>query len=281
MPNIAFLNGRFMPLSQAKIHVEDRGYQFGDGVYELIRTYHGKIFFLDEHLSRMEKSAKAIGLNLFYTHAQWGKIITTAHQKGHFSEARIYIQVTRGVAPRSHEIPQKIRPTTVITVRRFVPLPAQVRNRGVSIATMEDFRWGRCDLKSINLLPNILAKHKARAQGAFEAVFIRNGWVTEGSTSNIFAVLSGSLVTPPTGPYLLAGITRDLVLGLARRAGLDVKERDISLDEIYQADEVFLTGTSIEVLPVVKVNGHTIGTGRPGAHTQRLYSLFESLTGKK
>jgi len=281
VPNIAFLNGRFMPISQAKVHVEDRGYQFGDGVYELIRTYHGKIFFVDDHLSRMEKSAKAIGLNLFYTRAQWKKIIMTAHQKSRFPEARIYIQVTRGVAPRTHEIPSNLRPTTLITVRRFIPLPAKVRKRGVSIATTEDFRWGRCDLKSINLLPNILAKHKARAEGAFEAVFIRNGWVAEGSTSNIFAVLSRSLVTPPTGPYLLAGITRDLVLGLAKQAGLDVKERDFSLDEVCQADEVFLTGTSIEVLPVVKVNGHTIGTGRPGTYTQRLYSLFESLTEKK
>lgn len=281
MPNIAFLNGRFMPISQAKVHVEDRGYQFGDGVYELIRTYHGKIFFLDEHLSRMEKSSKTIGLNLFYTRARWKKIITTAHQKSRFPDARIYIQVTRGVAPRSHEIPKKIRPTTLVTVRQFVSVPIRLREQGVSIMTLEDFRWGRCDLKSINLLPNILAKHKARAQGAFEAVFIRNGWVTEGSTSNIFAVLNGSLVTPPTGPYLLAGITRDLVLDLARQAGLDVKERDISLDEVYQANEVFLTGTSIEVLPVVKVNARTIGTGRPGTHTQRLYSLFESLTEKR
>jgi D-alanine transaminase len=146
---------------------------------------------------------------------------------------------------------------------------------------MDDLRWGRCDLKSINLLPNILAKHKAKSQGAFEAVFVRNGWVVEGSTSNIFAFVSGSLMTPPTGPYLLAGITRDLVLGLARKAGLDVKERDISLDEIVRADEIFLTGTSVEVLPVVKVNAHSIGSGRPGGYTQRLYSLFESLTSKK
>ena len=270
-----------MPLSRATVHVEDRGYQFGDGVYELIRTYHGKIFFLDEHLSRMEKSAKAIGLNLFYTRAQWKKIITTAHQKSRFSEARIYIQVTRGVAPRSHEIPRKIRPTTLVTVRRFIALPDKLRERGVSILATEDLRWGRCDLKSINLLPNILAKHKAKTQGAFEAVFIRNGWVTEGSTSNIFAVLDRSLITPPTGPYLLSGITRDLVLSLARHTALDVKERDISLDEVYQADEIFLTGTSIEVLPVVKVNGHSIGTGRPGPHTKGLYSLFESLTGGK
>jgi D-alanine transaminase len=185
------------------------------------------------------------------------------------------------VAPRSHEIPRKIRPTTLVTVRRFVALPAELRARGVSILATEDLRWGRCDLKSINLLPNILAKHKAKTQGAFEAVFIRSGWVTEGSTSNIFAVLDRSLMTPPTGPYLLSGITRDLVLSLARHTDLDVKERDISLDEVYQADEIFLTGTSIEVLPVVKVNGRSIGTGRPGAHTKGLYSLFESLTGEK
>ena len=270
-----------MPLSKAKVPVEDRGYQFGDGVYELIRTYHGKVFFLDDHVSRMEKSAKAIGLSTFYTRSAWKKIITVSHQKSRYPEARIYVQVTRGVAPRSHEIPRKIRPTTLVTVRRFVPVASQLRERGVSIMTPEDFRWGRCDLKSINLLPNILAKHKAKAQGYFESVFIRNGWVTEGSTSNIFAVLGGSLITPPAGAYLLSGITRDLVLSLARQTGMDVKERDISLDEVYQADELFLTGTSIEVLPVVRVNSHSIGTGRPGIHTKRLYSLFESLTEKK
>jgi D-alanine transaminase len=281
VPNIAFLNGRFLPLSKATVHVEDRGYQFGDGVYELIRTYHGQVFFLDDHLSRMEKSAKAIGLGLHYSRPRWKKIIATAHRKSRFPDARIYIQVTRGVAPRSHDIPKKIRPTVVVTVRRFVPVSDQLREQGVSIMTLEDFRWGRCDLKSINLLPNILAKHKAKAEGYFEAVFIRNGWVTEGSTSNIFAVFGGSLITPPTGSYLLAGITRDLVLNLARRNGMDVKERDISLDEMYEADELFLTGTSVEILPVVKVNRYSIGTGRPGVHTKRLYSLFESLTQKK
>jgi D-alanine transaminase len=270
-----------MPLSKAKVHVEDRGYQFGDGVYELIRTYHGEVFFLDEHLSRMEKSAKAIGLSLFYTKSEWKKIITTAHHKSRFPEARIYVQATRGVAPRNHEIPRRIRPTTVVTVRRFVPVSSQLRKRGVAVMTLEDFRWGHCDLKSINLLPNILAKQKAKSQGFFDAVFIRNGWITEGSTSNIFAVLGGSLITPPNGPHLLPGITRDLVITLAKEAGMDVKERDISLDEVYQADELFLTGTSIEILPVVKVNSHLIGAGRPGIHTKRLYSLFESLTKKK
>ena len=281
MPNIAFLNGRFMPLSRAKVHVEDRGYQFGDGIYELIRTYHGRVFLLNEHLSRLEKSATAIDLDLYYTRREWKKIISDAHQKSRFPEARIYMQVTRGVAPRSHEIPRKIRPTTLVTVRRFVSLPTQLRRRGVALMTTEDFRWGRCDLKSINLLPNILAKQKARAQGAFESVFIRNGWVTEGSTSNIFAVVKGSLATPPAGPYLLSGITRDLVLKLARQAGMDVKERDISIDEVYRADEIFLTATSIEVLPAIKVDGHPIGSGRPGKHTLHLHSLLEALSRKK
>lgn len=281
MPNIAFLNGRFMPLSRAKVHVEDRGYQFGDGIYELIRSYHGEVFFLGEHLLRLEESASAIELDLHYTRPEWKKMIMRAHQKSRFPDARIYVQVTRGVAPRNHEIPRKIRPTTVVTVRRFVPLRTRLRKRGVSIMTTEDFRWGRCDLKSINLLPNILAKQKARARGDFEAVFLRNGWVTEGSTSNIFAVLKGTLVTPPAGPYLLSGITREQVIRLAKQNGLDVKERDISIDEIYQGDELFLTATSIEILPVIKVNGHPIGAGRPGAQTQRLYERFKSLIEKK
>jgi D-alanine transaminase len=281
VPNIAFLNGRFMPLSRAKIHVEDRGYLFGDGIYELIRTYNGKIFLLDEHLSRMERSAKALNLDGCFTRQEWKKIITDAHEKSRYRNAKIYVQITRGVAPRSHEIPPNIRPTTLVTVRRFLPHPEHLQKRGVAIMATEDYRWGRCDLKSINLLPNILAKQKARASGAFEAVFIRNGWVTEGSTSNFFAVINGSLVTPPEGPFLLSGVTRDLVLKLARQIGLDAKERDISIDEIYQSEEAFITATSLEVMPVVKVNGHAIGNGRPGIHTQRLYKLLENLTEKK
>lgn len=270
-----------MPLSRAKVHVEDRGYQFGDGIYEMIRTYHGEVYFLDEHLARLEKSARAIELDLRYTRKRWKEIIIKAHRKSGFDEAKIYVQVTRGVAPRSHEFPKKIRPTTLVTVRRFEPLAPDLRKKGVSVMTLEDFRWGRCDLKSINLLANILAKNKARSQGFFEAIFVRQGWVTEGSTSNVFAIVNNTLVTPPEGPHLLSGITRNQVLKLARRAGMDVKERHMTLNEAYQADELFLTGTTVEILPVVQVNTHPIGDGRPGPHTHHLYSLFEQITQKK
>ncbi|MBI3597610.1 MAG: D-amino-acid transaminase [Nitrospirae bacterium] len=274
MPNIAFVNGRFMPLAQARVSVEDRGFQFGDGIYELIRTYGGRVFHIEDHLRRLEQSAEALGLSMVYSKSRWKAILEKAHGRSGYPDAKLYIQITRGAAPRDHSFPKKTRPSVIITVRKLTPLSDQLHEKGASVITVPDLRWGRCDIKSVNLLPNIMAREKARSAGAFEALFVRDGLVLEGAGSNVFAVIQGRIVTPPNGPFILSGITRDLAIGLAREARDPVIEKGIPLEELLGAEEVFLTGTTTEILPIVKVDGKPIGDGRPGRTTRRLYQQF-------
>ena len=266
-----------MPLSSARVPVEDRGFQFADGIYEMLLALGGRLLFIKEHLRRLERNAGALGLDLRYKRSAWIRIIGTAYRKSRFPDARVYIQLTRGVAPRDHAAPVGIRPTALVTVRRH-PSPAALhRQRGVSMITVPDLRWGRCDIKTINLLPNILAKQQARAAKAFEAVFIRDGCALEGATSNLFAVSGRTLITPPNGPHLLPGITRDTVISLAKKAGIELVERPLPLEALYRSGEVFLTGTTIDVLPVVKIDRRRIGSGRPGPVTKLLYERFAEL----
>jgi D-alanine transaminase len=277
MPNIAVINGKFMPLADARVSVEDRGFLFGDGIYELIRSHEGQLFGLDEHLRRMERSAQAIRLDLRHSRKEWKRLITKAAEQSKIPEAKIYIEVTRGAAPRNHTFPKGVASTTVITVRRFEPVPERFRRDGVRTITAPDLRWGRCDIKSLNLLPNILAKQQALESGAVEAIFIRSGQVTEGTSSNVFAVFGDAVVTPPQGPSILSGVTREMVLELARSQGLKAEERAMSGLDLLQADEVFLTGTTMEVLPVSRVDQATIGKGKPGRITQQLYLRLQEM----
>jgi D-alanine transaminase len=272
---MAYLNGRFMPLSRAMVSVEDRGFQFGDGVYELIRAYGGRLFCAEAHLERLARSAAAIGLKPVYSRTRWIGILKEALKRSGFQDAKIYIQLTRGAAPREHAFPRPSRPTVVVTVRKLTPMPAANRRRGVSVITVPDIRWGRCDIKTINLLPNVMAREKAIAAGAYEAIFVRDGWVTEGSGSNVFALIKGAIVTPPKGPMILPGITREEVLHLAKEAGLHTTERPVKLTELMTADEVFLTATTAEVLPVIKIDDRPIGGGRPGEVARLLHRRFQ------
>ncbi|MDC4225657.1 MAG: aminotransferase class IV [Candidatus Manganitrophus sp.] len=189
MPNIAFVNGKWSSLSTAKVSVEDRGFQFGDGIYELIRTYRGELFHIDSHLARLGASAKEIEITLPYTAAQLERIIRLGCRKSGFADVKIYIQVTRGAAPRLHSFPQKTKPTVVMTFREFEPLPSKLHEEGVAVISTPDIRWARCNVKSLNLLPNVLGREQALRAGAFEAIFIRDGKVTEGAGSNLFAVI--------------------------------------------------------------------------------------------
>jgi D-alanine transaminase len=280
MPNVAFINGRFLLLSRTKVSVEDRGFQFGDGVYELIRTYHRRPFQVDAHLERLERSAAAIGLDPVYSKSRWKVILDKLNRRCGYQEARLYIQLTRGVAPRDHVFPQNLKMTVVMTARRLAQPSPVLRRRGVAVITVPDIRWDRCDIKSINLLPNVMARQKARAVGAYEALFVRMGYVIEGAVSNIFAWVGGRLVTPPAGSWILSGITRDCVLRLAKETGLPIAEKDLSLEELLSAEEAFLSGTTLEILPVVKVNGQSIGAGKPGSTTKKIYKLFQYLTRK-
>jgi len=276
VPIIACVNGRVVPIERATVSVEDRGFQFGDGVYEVVRSYHGVLFHLDEHLDRLEQSAKAIRLPLRHSRSHWRRLIQRAYALSRFPEAKVYVQVTRGPSPRDHRFPTHVRPTTVITVRRLEALPWTTRERGVSAVTVPDLRWGRCDVKSVNLLANVLAKEDARAAGAFEAILVRDGVVTEGAVSNCFSVIDGTVVTSPTDPSILPGITRALTADLIRREGIPFRERPVMVDEYRRADEIFLTGTTIEILSVVSLDGRRVGTGSPGKIARRLYDRFMS-----
>jgi D-alanine transaminase len=279
MADIGFVNGRFLPLEEATVSVEDRGFQFGDGVYEVIRTYHGKPFQLEAHLVRFERSAGAIDLPLPWSLQQWAAHVQEGIARSGYAESKVYLQLTRGVAPRDHGFPASVRPTAVMTVRELKPMDPARQAAGVTVMTMDDWRWGRCDIKSVNLLPNVMARQKATQAGAFEAVFVRRGQVTEGAVSNVMIVKAGRLLTAPGGEQILSGVTRTLVLELARKEGLPVEERFVSREELLHADEVFLTSTTIEVLPVIRVDGGPVGSGKPGPVTQRLQAAFQRFIG--
>jgi len=279
MPNVAFVNGAFMPLAEAKVSIEDRGFQFGDGIYEVIRTYGGRPFSLEAHLARLERSATALDLTQPYSRAEWTDHILEGIKRADYPEAKIYLQITRGVAPRDHAYPAEGTPTVVMTVREFHPLDRSVQAAGVEAMTTEDIRWGRCDIKSLNLLANVLARQQAKRAQVFETILVKAGLVTEGAVSNVMVVRGGTVVTAPEGPRILSGVTRAVVLELARNEGLPIQERFISQAELYGADEIFLAGTTVEVLAVVRVDGKIIGDGRPGPITQRLAAGFTSRVG--
>ena len=282
MPDIGFVNGRFMPLNEATVSVEDRGFQFGDGIYEVIRTYHGQPFQLDAHLARLERSAKAIELPLPLNLQQWATHVRDGIKRSGYAESKVYLQLTRGVAPRDHVFPASAKPTAIMTVREMRTIEPALQASGVAVMTMDDWRWGRCDIKSVNLLPNILARQKAKQAGAFETVFIRNGQVTEGSVSNVMIVKAGRLLTAPEGEQILSGVTRTIVLELARKEGLPAEERFVTLEEFLHADEIFLTGTTVEVLPVIRVDGKPVGaggSGKPGPVTLKVQTAFQRFVG--
>jgi D-alanine transaminase len=279
MPDIAFISGRFLPWEEAKVSIDDRGFQFGDAVYEVIRTYRGRPFGLAEHLARLDRSARELSLPQPYTKNQWTGWIHQGLVLAGYQDAKIYIQLTRGVAPREHSFPCDILPTVVMTIREFHPLAPEVRRAGVSACTREDLRWGRCDIKSVNLLANVLAREEAKKAGVFETIFVREGLVMEGAVSNVMAIQEGVVMTAPEGSRILSGVTRNAVLELAKKNDLLIEERFVPVDVLYRADEVFLTGTTLEVLGVVRIDGHTIGSGQPGPITNMLAARWALLTG--
>ena len=279
MGETAFINGRFLPLAGASVSIEDRGFQFGDGVYEVIRTYRGRPFMLHAHLARLNRSAEAIGLRQPYSLERWTGYMEEGLRLAALTESKIYVQITRGVAPRDHAYAPELEPTVVMTIRELHPLSPAVQTAGVDAMTLDDVRWGRCDIKSLNLLPNVLARQQAKEAGVFEAILVRNGEVTEGSVSNVIIVGNRTLMTAPEGPRILSGVTREVVLRLARQEGLEVHEQYPSRENLFGASEVFLTGTTVEVLPVVRIDGKPIGSGEPGPVTRQLAKRFVQQTG--
>ena len=279
MPDIAFVNDVFLPLSEARVSVEDHGFQFGDGVYELIRVYAGRPFHLTEHLDRLEQSARAVAIPVPYSRERWTALVAEAVSRSRYPEAKVYIQLTRGVGPRDHMLASPVPPTVVLTVRALVPPDPVLYARGVDVVTVPDIRWAWCNVKSVSLLANVLAKQQAREKGAFEALFVRDGQVLEGATSNVAVVRDRVLITPPEGPLLLSGVTRKVVLTVAQQAGVAVKEEPVTESDLCAADEVLLTGTTIEVLPVARVDGRPIGAGVPCPVTRLVMDRFKRALG--
>ena len=275
MPQLAYVDGRLQPLTTASVHVEDRGLQFADALYEVAAVMNGALLDWDAHLARLRRNCAAIFIDFPMTDAA-----LTAQAKrlvavnGH-ADALLYIQLSRGSAKRDHGFPAQARPTLVMTVRRFdfVQRVAQQKT-GVGVITVNDMRWQRVDMKTTGLLANVLAKQDARAAGAFEAWMISaDGIVREGGSTNAYIVKNGTIVTHPLSQHILPGIARATLLRLARDAQMTVEERPFTLDDALAADEAFLTSTTAPLLPVVRIDGHAVADGTPGPVATRLAAL--------
>ena len=279
-PSLVYLNGAFVPPEQAQVSAFDRGFVFADGVYEVIPAYGGRPFRLPQHLVRLDNSLAGIRLANPLSPTEWQKIfarLVEANGAGNAGngDQSIYLQVTRGPAPRDHAFPAKPQPSVFAYSQTFkYPEPAQ-RTAGVAAITVPDIRWQRCDIKAIALLPNVLMRQQATEQGAAEAILIRDGLMTEGSASNIFVVVNDTLVTPPKGPFILPGVTRDLVLELARAHRIACVERPVSEAELRAASEIMLSSSIKELLPITRLDGKPVGNGKPGALQARLYALYQ------
>lgn len=270
------VNGGVTDRVSAKVDIEDRGYQFGDGVYEVIRVYNGKMFTGKEHLNRLVESAKKIRMELPYTSEALAGMMEELISKNELQTGIVYMQFTRGTSPRNHVFPGTDVAPTFVAYTRKVARPEESMQKGVRTILDEDIRWLRCDIKSLNLLGNLLSKQKAAEAGCFEAILHRGQTVTEGSHSNISIIKDGVIITHPADNHILNGITRQKVLEVCNNEQISYEERAYTLDELFAADEVFSSGTTVEVMPVVEIEGKPVGNGEPGPMTRSLQELFKA-----
>jgi D-alanine transaminase len=273
---LVYLNGDFMPISEAKISVLDRGFLFGDGVYEVIPAYGGHLFRLEQHLQRLDNSLNAIEMEPPLGYEAWRTILERLLQQGEGDQS-VYLQVTRGVADkRDHEIPKGITPT-LFAMASPISQPAQEKLKsGIDVITLDDIRWQFCNIKATTLLANVLLKQRAIDEGKVEAILIRDGLALEGSVSNLFIVLNGLIITPPKSNLLLPGITRDLVMELAASAGMPYSEASITVQDLEMAEEIWMTSSTKEVMAVRSLNGNPVGNGKPGPVWQQMTQLYQA-----
>lgn len=276
MSRIAYVNGQYVPHSHAAVHVEDRGYQFADGVYEVVAVRDGHLVDLDPHFERLDRSLSELDIEAPMSRAALGFILKETVRRNRVTDGIVYLQITRGVAPRDHQFPADATAAIVVTARNAIPKVAQ-REAGIGVVSTLDIRWKRCDIKTISLLPNVLAKQKAAEAGAYEAWQVDlDGFVTEGSATNAWIVTQDSeIVTRQTDAAILSGVTRLAVMELAEREGITLIERPFSLEEAKTAKEAFLTSTTSNVMPVIEIDGSSIGNGHPGTVTRALSELYE------
>ncbi len=273
MSVLILFNQDLITREQATIDIEDRGYQFGDGVYEVIRIYNGSFFELDAHLERLERSASEIKISLPFTQKEIKGKIEQLVAANRVHSGHVYMQVTRGVAPRNHPFPAKSEPVLVAYTKEYEKEPSRAPGQAIF---MEDIRWLRCDIKSLNLLGNVLAKQSATEQNVDEAIFHRGDLVTEGSSTNVFIVKNNILYTHPANNFILDGITRQVILSVASELGIQIKEEAFTKQELLESDEVFISSTTQEARPIVEVDGRQIGNGKEGEITSSLHAKFAS-----
>ncbi len=272
---LVYLNGVFLPLEEARVSVLDRGFLFGDGVYEVIPVYDRRPFRLREHLMRLQHSLDGIRLANPHTEAQWTELVLRIAEGAEWADQGIYLQVTRGPGPRDHAFPAHIRPTVFLMPIPLNPPPPALVEAGVCAVTAVDDRWLHCDIKTISLLANVLLRQRSVDAGCAETLLLRDGWLTEGSSSNVFVVIGGVLATPPKSHLMLPGITYDVVLELARRLDLPHEIRPVSEAELRAAEEIWLTSTPKEVLAVTRLDGRPVGDGRPGPLFRRMHAAYQ------
>jgi D-alanine transaminase len=278
--DMVFLNGQLVPLEEAKVPVLDRGFIFGDGVYELVPVYSRVAFRLDEHLARLERSLGEAKIRNPYSRQRWREIIYQLVDAQPFEDQGVYFQVTRGVAKRDHAFPKDAQPTVFMMSNPLVNPPRTLVDAGGSAVSAQDNRWLRCDIKSISLLGNVLARQISADAGAAETILFRDGKLTEASASNVFIVKRGVIVSPPKSALILPGITYDVVTELARASGLPIEFREIPEAEVRGADEIWVTSSSKEILAIVSLDGRKIGEGKPGPLFHRMYELYQEFKRK-
>jgi len=275
MSQIVYLNGKFLPIEQAFVPVLDRGFIFGDGIYEVIPVYSHRPFRLNEHLLRLQHSLDSVRIDNPYGHEEWSGLVRELIARNEPEDQYIYLHITRGVAKRDHAFPKDTTPTVFMMSNPLVIAPRELFESGVAAVSAVDNRWDRCDIKAISLLPNVLLRQLAIDAGATETVMFRDGILTEGSASNIFAVENGVILAPPKDNHMLPGITYDLVLELAAAHGIPVEVGKFDQPRIRQADELWLTSSTKEVLAITTLDGQAIASGKPGPMFWRMHALYQ------
>lgn len=271
---VYFIDGKFTRQDEVNISIDDRGYYFGDGVYEVIKVYDGELFTADEHIARLFKSAEKINMTMAYNHDEVMKIATTLIEKNQLQNGHIYMQVTRGSSVRQHHFPTPAVPTVLTAYTMQGERPIKAMEKGVAVKSVEDIRWLRCDIKSLNLLGSVLAKEEAKRDGFDEAILHREGTVTEGSSTNMFGVKDGVVRTHPVNNFILEGITRQVVLQVCAELNIPVEEKAFTLEEAYRMDEMFYTSTTAEVMPITQIDHTIIGNGLRGKLTEKIQEVF-------
>jgi D-alanine transaminase len=277
---MVFLNGKFLPIEQAMVPVLDRGFIFGDGVYELIPVYSRAPFRMDDHLARLERSLGAVRIKNPYTREKWREIILQLVAQQPWDDQAVYFQVTRGVAKRDHAFPAGVEPTVFVMCNPLVNPPRELVEKGGIAVSAVDNRWLRCDIKSISLIGNCLLRQVSADAGAQETILFRDGKLTEASASNVFVVKRGVLLSPPKSNLILPGITYDVVTEIAQAGKIPLEFRDVTEAEVRNADEVWVTSSSKEILAIVTLDGKPVGDGRPGPLFKRAYALYQEFKAK-